>query len=45
MYVGDGRYEWVPGHWEVPPTQDAHFEGPRWVRQETGFVYLPAGWR
>lgn len=45
VYTGAGHYEWVPGHWEVPPTQAAQFERPHWVRQASGFVYVPGGWR
>lgn len=44
-YVGRGRYEWVPGHWEVPPGRYTRFEQPRWERRGNSYVYMRGVWR
>jgi hypothetical protein len=45
-YTGRGeRYEWVPGHWEVPPPQRRAFVGPRWERRPNGYIYVRGYWR
>jgi len=30
------RYEWVAGHWALPPTRDAVWVAPRWERTSNG---------
>jgi len=45
LYLGRGRYEWVPGHWEVPPGRYSRFEQPRWERRPHGYVYVRGYWR
>jgi hypothetical protein len=45
-YAGRGnRYEWVPGHWEVPPPQYHTFVQPRWEPRGNGYVYVRGYWR
>jgi outer membrane lipoprotein SlyB len=45
-YAGHGnRYEWVPGHWEVPPPRYRTFVQPRWERRGNGYVYMRGYWR
>jgi hypothetical protein len=45
LYLGRGRYEWVPGHWEVPPGRYTRFMQPRWERRPHGYVYVRGYWR
>jgi hypothetical protein len=46
LYTGRGnRYEWVPGHWEVPPPRYHTFVRPRWERRDDGYVYIRGYWR
>lgn len=44
-YVGGDRYEWIPGHWEIPPGRGRNFDRPRWERRGNTYVYLRGGWR
>lgn len=44
-YVGGNRYEWVPGHWEVPPPRYSTFVHPRWERRGGNYVYYRGHWR
>ena len=32
----NGRYEWMAGHWEVPPHSGAAWVAPRWERRTDG---------
>jgi hypothetical protein len=45
LYVGRGRYEWVPGHWEVPPRGYRTYVRPGWQRQGNSYVYIRGYWR
>ena len=45
-YSGRGNsYQWVPGHWEIPPGQYRTFVQPRWERQPQGYIYVRGYWR
>jgi hypothetical protein len=45
-YTGRGnRYEWVPGHWEVPPPRYRSYVHPRWERKGGNYVYFRGYWR
>jgi hypothetical protein len=46
MYSGYGnQYQWVPGHWEVPPPYAHVWVAPGWVRHGHGYVYMRGHWR
>jgi hypothetical protein len=45
LYVGRGRYEWVPGHWEIPPRGYRTYVRPGWQRQGNTYVYIRGYWR
>ena len=30
------RYEWMAGHWEIPPSQSSVWVAPRWERRSDG---------
>ena len=45
LYVGRGRYEWVPGHWEIPPRGYRTYVRPGWARQGGSYVYMRGYWR
>lgn len=32
----NNRYEWMAGHWEIPPTTNAVWVAPRWERLSDG---------
>jgi hypothetical protein len=32
----NGRYEWMSGHWQLPPTRNAVWVAPRWERTDSG---------
>lgn len=32
----NSRYEWISGHWEMPPHADAVWVAPRWERTSSG---------
>ena len=43
--VQDGRQEWVPGRYEVPPRTGATWVAPRWERRADGYVFHEGYWR
>ncbi|MDD2763514.1 MAG: YMGG-like glycine zipper-containing protein [Opitutaceae bacterium] len=44
VYTGY-RYEWVRGHWEVPPPHCRSFVTPHWGRRRGNYVYIQGYWR
>ena len=40
-----GRYDWVPGHWEVPPPRYRTFVRPHWQPRGGSYVYVRGYWR
>jgi hypothetical protein len=45
-YTGHGnRYEWVPGHWEIPPPHRHTYVRPGWQHRGHGYVYVRGYWR
>ena len=46
FYDWDGyRYNWVPGHWEVPPPNAVVFVRPHWRYRGGTYVYIRGYWR
>ncbi len=46
FYDFDGyRYQWVPGHWEIPPPNSAAFVRPHWRYRGGSYVYVRGYWR
>ena len=41
----DGRQEWVPGRYEMPPKANASWVAPRWERRADGYVFIEGYWR
>jgi hypothetical protein len=45
-YGFDGyRYNWVPGHWEIPPPNYVVFVRPHWVYRGGEYIYIRGYWR
>jgi len=44
LYAGRGRYEWVPGHWEIPPRGYRTYVRPGWQRHGGNYVYVRGYW-
>lgn len=44
-YESGRNYEWVAGHWEIPPAGTRTFQPPEWRRQNNGYVYVRGHWR
>ena len=40
-----GRYEWVPGHWEIPPPRYHTYVRPGWQRRGGNYVYVRGYWQ
>jgi len=41
----NSRYEWMSGHWEVPPYRNAVWVAPRWERTDNGaFRFYEGYW-
>ena len=40
----NSRYEWSPGHWEVPPRSGAVWVPPRWQPEGTSFRFYEGYW-
>jgi hypothetical protein len=43
--VREGRQEWVPGRYEMPPRAGATWVAPRWERRGDGYVFIDGYWR
>ena len=43
--IRDGRQEWVPGRYEMPPRAEATWVAPRWERRADGYVFVDGYWR
>jgi hypothetical protein len=43
--VRDGRQEWIPGRYEMPPRSGATWVAPRWERRSDGYVFIEGYWR
>jgi hypothetical protein len=39
-----GAYVWVPGRWEMPPRQHAHWVRHHWVHRHGGWVLVEGHW-
>ncbi|HTL68549.1 MAG TPA: YXWGXW repeat-containing protein [Lacunisphaera sp.] len=38
------RYEWMAGHWELPPNSGAVWVAPRWERQGNAYKFTEGYW-
>jgi hypothetical protein len=41
----DSRYNWVAGHWEIPPRPNAAWVQPRWEQRGNRYVFVQGYWR
>lgn len=39
------RYEWMAGHWEMPPNPGADWVAPRWEQEGSGYRFYEGYWR
>jgi len=39
------RYEWVAGHWELPPHGHQYWVAPRWENRGNSYVFIEGSWR
>lgn len=45
-YAGDGQnYQWVPGHWETPPSGARTYVAGHWQQSSQGYVWMPGSWQ
>lgn len=40
----DGRWVWIPGHWERGPHVGAHWTAGNWVHRTRGWVWIEGRW-
>lgn len=40
----NNRYEWMAGHWELPPTAASVWVAPRWEQQGTAYKFTEGYW-
>ena len=40
----NGRYVWLPGHWETRPRSGAIYVAGHWDRTSRGWVWTPGHW-
>jgi hypothetical protein len=40
----NSRYEWMAGHWEVPPRSDAKWVPPRWEPERGAYRFYEGYW-
>jgi len=38
------RYEWMAGHWELPPSSSARWVAPRWEQQGNAYKFTEGYW-
>ena len=38
------RYEWMAGHWELPPSSSSVWVAPRWERQGSAYKFYEGYW-
>jgi hypothetical protein len=38
------RYEWMAGHWELPPSQSSVWVAPRWEHQGNAYRFYEGYW-
>lgn len=41
----DGKWVWVAGHYEVPPSADQVWVPGHWVAHLHGYAWIPGAWR
>jgi hypothetical protein len=40
----DSRYEWMSGHWELPPNSNSAWVTPRWEQQGNAYKFYEGYW-
>ncbi len=40
----NNRYEWMAGHWEIPPRANATWVNPRWVTEGGNYRFYEGYW-
>ncbi len=40
----DQRYQWLAGHWEMPPNSRSVWVTPRWEQQRNGYKFTEGYW-
>lgn len=38
------RYEWMVGHWELPPSSSSVWVAPRWEQQGNAYKFFEGYW-
>lgn len=41
----DGQWQWVGGHWALPPRDDVVWVPGHWVPHLHGYAWIPGAWR
>lgn len=41
----DSKYEWLAGHWELPPRGTDSWVAPRWEKRGEGYAFSEGFWR
>ena len=39
------RYEWMAGHWELPPNSGSVWVGPRWEQEGNAYRFYEGYWK
>jgi hypothetical protein len=40
----DNEYQWMAGHWELPPSSGSVWVAPRWVQEGNAFRFYEGYW-
>lgn len=40
----DGRWVWIPGHWDRGPRVGAHWRAGHWAHRTRGWVWIEGRW-
>ncbi len=38
------RYEWMSGHWELPPNSNSQWVAPRWENRGSDYLFHEGYW-
>jgi hypothetical protein len=41
----EGKFNWVAGHWELPPRGTDTWVAPRWEKRGDSYAFTPGFWR
>lgn len=41
----DSQYQWMGGHWEIPPFANAAWNAPTWAKEGSSYRFYEGSWK